>query len=391
MVVAGYKYRFYPTTEQKEYLAQTFGCVRVVYNKALEARKKAYEETGKGLTYNQSAALLTSWKKEASYNWLNDVSSVPLQQSLRHLQTAFRNFFDKRSAYPKFKSRRSRQSAEFTKSGFRLRGDISQPRIYLPKQAKPLAIRWSRDLPIGDRESPEVSSITITKDAAGRYHIVFKVKFEPNSYAPRTKAVGLDMGLTHAVITSDGAKHDNPKYLKQSLKKLARESRKLSRKVKGSGNWHRQRIKVAKVHARVRDQRQDWSHKLTTSLVRAYGTICIETLQVSNMVRNRKLSRAISDVSWFELRRQLAYKCKWYGGQLVAIDQWIPTSKTCSDCGAVKDEMPLQVRSWTCPPPVDGGCGAVHDRDVNAARNILRVGTTRLASGETVSPIPLAG
>jgi len=378
MVVAGYKYRFYPSPSQEKSLLQTFGCVRFVYNKALETRKRHFEETGEGISYNQSSALLTGWKKEEPYKWLNEVSCIPLQQCLRHLQTAYRNFFEKRSGYPNFKNRRYKQSAEFTKSGFRLKGDMSQPLVYLSKQARPLKIRWSRPLP------GEVSSITITKDSANRYFVVFKVKFIPQSYKPRTKAVGLDLGLAHAVITSDGVKYDNPKCFKKELSRLKKEQKKLSRKTIGSQNQKKQRVKVARIHAKIKDQRQDWIHKVTTQLVQEYGTICIETLKVSNMMKNRRLSRAIADVSWYEIRRQLEYKTKWYNGKVVAIDQWTPTSKTCSECGTIRGDIPLQVRGWACE------CGAVHDRDINAARNVLRVGTTQLASGETIIPDQLA-
>ena len=248
MVDAGFKYRFYPTEEQENYLARTFGCARVVYNRALDARKKHYQAEGKGLSYGKTSALLTQWKKEEGYRWLSEVSSVPLQQTLRHLGTAFQRFFEKKAGYPRYKSRHDKQSATFVKSGFRLSGDLRQPQVQLPKMAEPLSIRWTRDLP------SEPTSITITKDKAGRYFVSFRVRVNPQAATvaggipPRTKAVGLDMGLTHAVITSEGQKIDNPRYYRFLLGKLKREQRKLSRKQRGSNNRRKQRLKVARLH-----------------------------------------------------------------------------------------------------------------------------------------------
>ncbi len=382
MVDAGFKYRFYPTEEQENYLACTFGCVRVVYNRALDARKKHYAETGKGLSYGKTSRLLTQWKKEDGYRWLSEVSSVALQQTLRHLGTAFQRFFEKKAGYPRFKSRHDKQSATFVKSGFRLSGDLRQPQVLLPKMAQPLSIRWSRDLPSkADGSICQPTSITITKDKAGRYFISFRVKVSPQSRTPRTKAVGLDMGLAHAVITSDAEKIDNPRYYRKSLGRLKREQRKLTRKQPGSNNRAKQRLKVARLHAKIADMRRDWCHNLTTDLVRRYGTICIESLNVKGMLRNPCLAQSIADVSWGEIKRQLRYKCEWYGRALVEISQWEPTSKTCSACGEKRAKMPLSVRAWVCD-----GCGVVHDRDVNAALNVKAAGLAVLASGLSVRP-----
>src|SRR5690606_19084039 len=213
------------------------------------------------------------------------------------------------------------------------------------------------------------------------YFVSFVVRVEPKPLPPKAKAVGLDMGLTHTVITSDGWKAHNPKCLQRDLAKLRRAQKSLSRKEKGSANWHKQRRKVAKGYAKITDRRTDYLHKLTTRLVRENGTICVETLRVQNMMRNRSLARSIADVSWGELLRQSEYKCAWYGRDLVKIDQWYPSSKRCSACGHVQGEMPLSVREWECPE-----CGSVHDRDVNAALNILGAGQALRASGDGVSP-----
>ena len=376
MVDAGFKYRFYPSAEQQDYLARTFGCVRVVYNRALDARKKHYAETGKGLSYGKTSALLTAWKKTDRYRWLREVSSVPLQQTLRHLNTAYQRFFEKKAGYPSYKSRHDKQSATFVKSGFRLTGDWRRPHVHLPKMAEPLSIRWSRDLP------SEPTSITITKDKAGRYFISFRVRLCPQELPPRTKAVGLDLGLAHAVITSDGQKIDNPRYYRRQLDRLRYEQRRLSRKQKGSRNRSKQQRKVARLHGRIADMRRDWCHKLTTDLVRRYDVICIETLNVKGMLRNHCLAQSIADVAWGEIKRQLRYKAAWYGCRLVEISQWEATSKTCHKCGAKRQKMPLSVRVWVCD-----GCGVEHDRDVNASLNVLAAGLAVLASGLNGSPV----
>ncbi len=382
MYEASHKYRFYPTSAQRTYLAQTFGCVRVVYNKALEERERTYSETGKGLSYNATSALLTQWKRQPEYAWLRDVSCVPLQQTLRHLCTAYQRFFKGQAKHPRFKSKNRKQSAEFTKSGFRLVAGsvLGKPQVYLPKATDfggdPLRIRWSRPLP------SEPTTITISKDQAGRYFISFSIRVDPPRFPKTERSVGLDLGLTHAVITSEGQKIDNPRYYRTSLARLKREQKILSRKQKGSNNRRKQRLKVARLHAKIADMRRDWSHKLTTDLVRRFDLIAIESLNVKGMVKNHNLAQAISDVSWFEIKRQLRYKTLWYDKQLVEIDQWTPTSKTCSACSHRLDALPLSVREWVCP-----WCGAVHDRDVNASLNVLGVGLALAASGLSVRPV----
>lgn len=373
---ARYNFRFYPDAKQRTNLAQTFGCARFSYNWALRLRSDAYHDAGKKLRYGDTSKALTDLKKQEEYAWLNDVSCVPVQQSLRHLDSAYQRFFRGEAKFPNFKSKRSAQSAEYTKSAYRLSGDPLKPTVQLAKQRKPLKIRWSRPLP------SEPSSLTITRDAAGRYFISFVVRVEPEILPPITKAVGLDMGLTHAVITSDGWKAHNPKYLERDLAKLRRAQKSLSRKQKGSNNRQKQKVKVAKIHARITARRNDYLHKLTTMLVRENGVICTETLRVQNMVRNHKLARSISDVSWGTLLSQLEYKAKWYGRELVKIDQWYPSSKRCSACGHIEGQMPLDVREWICPE-----CGCEHDRDVNAASNILAAGLAVLASRLDVSPV----
>ena len=358
-------------------LVRTFGCTRYVYNRALQDRIDSYRDRGVTLRYGDTAGALIVWKGHPETRWLREVSSVPLQQSLRHLDRAFKNFFRGQARFPRYKSRRARQSAHYMRNAFSLKASDTrgQPLVTLAKMATPLRIRWSRRLP------SEPSSLVLTKDGADRYFVSFRVEIKAQPLPGSDRAVGIDVGLSDAVVTSDGEKYGNPRFLEQGLFRLRREQRRLSRKKKASSNYEKQRDRVARVHARIRDRRQDALHKLSTRLIRENQTICLETLRVRNMVKNRRLARAINDVAWSELVRQLTYKAAWHGRDLVRIDPWFPSTKTCSACGRVTDSLPLACRRWRCD-----GCGMIHDRDVNAARNILAVGTTVMASGGRVRP-----
>ncbi|QKW33397.1 IS200/IS605 family element transposase accessory protein TnpB [Actinomadura sp. NAK00032] len=373
-VKRAFKYRFYPTDAQAAELSRTFGCVRKVYNLALAARTQAWAQQER-VNYNQTSAMLTAWKKTEELAYLNEVSCVPLQQALRHLQVAFTHFFAKRAGYPRFKSRKkSRKSAEYTTSAFRFRdGGLT-----LAKMAEPLAIVWSRPLPEG--ASP--STVTVSQDAAGRWFV--SLLCEDPSVGPLPAAgaaVGVDAGLDHLVTLSTGEKVANPRHERRDRERLAKAQRDLARKAEGDGaNRRKARRRVAAVHARIADRRRDHLHKLTTRLVRENQTIVIEDLAVRNMVKNHGLARAISDAAWWELRNMLEYKARWYGREVIAIDRWFPSSKMCSACGTLRDKMPLNVRTWTCD------CGTTHDRDVNAAKNILAVGLTASVCGAGVRP-----
>ncbi len=355
-------------------LAKQFGCVRYVYNRALAMRIDAYRD-GEPIGFAATGKALTSWKREDETEWLGEVSSVPLQQALRHLEKAYSGFFKGVSKFPTFKKKTHAQSARYMPNAYKLADSPQTPAVTLAKMDTPLKIRWSRPLP------GKVVSLTVSKDAAGRYFISFQCERHTEPLPQKTNAVGLDLGLTHLLITSDGDKFGNPKFFHKLEAKLAKALRLLSRKTKGSSNWHKQRVKVARIHARIADARRDFLHKLTTGLVRRYGVICTETLRVKNMLKNRSLSKAISDAGWSELVRQLEYKSEWYGPTMVKIDQWTPSSKMCSSCGHLMASLPLNIRTWDCP-----SCGTKHDRDVNAAVNIRAVGTTVLASGEFVRP-----
>ncbi|MER7688017.1 RNA-guided endonuclease TnpB family protein [Streptomyces sp. NPDC097610] len=340
-VKRAFKYRFSPTDAQAAELSRTFGCVRKVYNMALAARTEAWTRQER-VNYNATSAMLTEWKWTEELSFLNDVSSVPLQQCLRHLQVAFTNFFGKRAKYPRFKSRRkSRRSAEYTTSGFRFKDG----KLTLAKMAEPLDIVWSRPLPVTNN------------------------------------AVGIDVGLNHLLTLSTGEKIANPRHERQDRARLARAQRELSRKARGDGaNRAKARRKVARVHARITDRRRDHLHKLTTRLVRENQTLVIEDLTVRNMVKNRSLARAISDAAWSEFRSMLEYKAQWYGREVIAVDRFFPSSKLCSTCGTLQEKMPLGVRTWTCD------CGTTHDRDVNAAKNLLAAGRAVAACGAGVRP-----
>jgi len=373
MTQKAFKYRFYPTPEQETLLRRTLGCTRLVYNRALAARTEAWYERQERVGYNQTSSLLTDWKKQDELDFLNEVSSVPLQQGLRHLQAAFSNFFAGRAQYPNFKKKRNGGSAEFTKAAFKWRDG----KLFLAKNLEPLNIRWSRTIP----EGSEPSTVKVKLSPSGRWTVslVVDIEIEPLSESPNV--VGIDLGITSLIALSTGEKVANPKGFKAKRAKLRKVQKALSRKQKGSNNRYKARLKVAKVHAEISDARQDFLHKLTTRLVRENQTIAVEDLAVKNMVKNRKLSLAISDASWGELVRQLEYKCDWYGRTLIKIDRWFPSSKRCGNCGHIVEKLPLNIREWDCPK-----CNAHHDRDVNAAKNILAAGLAVKVCGANIRP-----
>ena len=361
LVKRAYKYRFHPTPEQACELARTFGCVRLVYNKALEERSRAYASEGRRVSYAETSALLTAWKHTREYGFLAEVSCVPLQQTLRHLQAAFTNFFMRRAKHPTFKSRKkARASAGYTRSAFRWRDG----QLTLAKMDGPLDIVWSRPLP----EGAEPSTVTVSKDAAGRWFVSILVEETIQPLPPVERRVGVDAGITALLTLSTGEKIANPRHERADRRTLARAQRALARKEKGSANRAKARLKVARVHARIADRRRDHLHQLSTRLVRENQVIAVEDLTVRNMIKNRSLARAISDASWRELRSLLEYKAAWYGRELLVVDRFFPSSRLCSACGALQTSMPLGVREWVC------ACGARHDRDANAAKNVLAAG-----------------
>jgi putative transposase len=376
-VSRAYRFRCYPTAEQAALLARTFGCVRYVYNHMLGLRSDAWEQRQERVGYRQTSAALTALKKTPGLQWLTEVSSVPLQQSLRHLQTAFTNFFAKRAKYPSFKSRHDRQAAECTSSAFRWDGKA----LKLARMDEALPIRFSRTIPAAAR----VTTVTVSRDAAGRYFVSMLCDDTVQPLPLARAQVGIDLGLTHFATLSSGEKIAAPKALRQHEARLAVLQRRLAKKQRGSRNRAKARRKVARLHAHIADIRRDFLHKLSTKLIHENQVIAVETLAVRNMLRNRTLAKSIADAGWAELLRQLQYKAQWYGRTLVGIDRWFPSSKRCSGCGHTVSKLPLSVREWTCP-----GCGIHHDRDENAARNVLAAGLAASAHGEAVSPAGIA-
>ena len=370
-----YQYRCYPTPSQRQLLARTFGCARFVYNWGLRLRSDAYRQRGEHRFYKDTSAALTRLKQQPDYGWLNDVSCVPPQQALRHLDRAFRNFFDGRAKYPTFKKKRDRQSAEYTAFAFTWDGSA----LMLARTPEPLPIRWSRPLPKDARPS----TITVSRDPAGRYFVSFLVEEDIAPLPSVSNTVGVDLGLEDVITLSTGEKTGNEHFFTQEEKRLARAQRRHAKKQKGGKNREKARRQVARIHARIADRRRDFQHQLTTRLIRENQVVCVESLAIENLLKNHCLAKAIADVGWGELLRQLEYKARWYGRTVVAINRWYPSSKRCSVCCHELASLSLAVRAWTCPT-----CGAVHDRDVNAACNIKAEGLSVFACGETVETKP---
>jgi putative transposase len=373
-MVRGFQFRFYPSPEQKTMLARTFGSARFVYNWALDLRSTAWKERQESLNYNATSAALTKLKQQPEVAWLNEVSCVPVQQSLRHLQTAFVNFWENGAGYPSFKKRSGHQSAEFTRSGFTWkRGKLSLARI------GKLNIRWSRHFQC------EPSTVHVSRTPAGKYYISFRVDERLPTMPEATGQIGIDLGLKTFAAFNDGTNKHAPRPLRRKMAQLKKAQKALSRKRKGSKNRNKARLKVAKIHETIADIRRDGLHKLTTDLVRQNQTIVIEDLNVRGMMANHSLAGAVADSAWGEFARMLEYKCAWYGRILIRISRWYPSSKTCStpDCGYVNHALTLDDREWTCP-----ACGVTHDRDTNASKNILAVGLAdrENACGDAVSP-----
>jgi len=368
-----YRYRFYPTQEQAQMLARTFGCVRFVHNWALNLCNETYIAQRRHLYYSDTSAALTILKKRPDRLWLNEVSCVPLQQALRHLDRAFKHFFDRRSGPPVFKKKRGMQSAEYTKSAFSWDGSS----LKLAKMDEPLDIHWSRPLPEGSIPT----TVTVSMDTAGRYFISIRIEEEIKPLELNPQTIGLDLGITSLVALSNGEKVGNPQFFREDERKLARAQRRHAKKRKGSKNREKVRRKVARLHARIADKRRDYQHKLTTRIVRENQVICVESLAVKNMIQNRHLAKSIADVGWGELVRQLEYKARWYGRAFVKIDRWEPSSKKCFHCKHMLGELDLRVRYWTCPE-----CHAFNDRDINASKNVHAAGLAVYACGEGVRP-----
>ncbi|CAM5606437.1 transposase [Streptomyces spiroverticillatus] len=380
-----YRYRCYPTPDQAEQLIETFGACRWVYNEGLTLRSNAWRDHRVSVGFAETCRALTGWRQARETCWLQNVSSTVLQQSLRHLESAFTRFFKGGANYPQRKKKgRSRDSATYVRTGFRWFEDPERPGtglIALAKQTDPLDIRWSRPLPAGTTPV----KLTMTRDRVGRFFLSVLVEehieplppvFLPGTRAP--KAVGIDLGLATLVTLDDGEKLDHPRLLRKYEKKLAKAQRELHRKKRGSANREKARQEIARLYALIGDVRRDMLDQLTTRLVRENQVLVVEDLAVMNLLRTTtgpgrkrkaKLNQSIFDASWGELLKQLRYKCEWYGRTLVIVDRYFPSTRRCSSCHVKGERLDLSVREWKC-----GSCGAVHDRDVNAAQNLREEG-----------------
>ncbi len=356
--------RLYPDTKQQNKLAVQFGCARWVFNNALALTQQTYRETGKGLSYHALAVRLPKLKQE--FDWLTMADSQVLQQSLQNLACAFDGFFAKRSRYPRFKSKHGRQSIQYPQ-----RVKIDANRMYLPK------IGWVKCV-VHREVVGKVKTVTISRNACGQYHAAVltddSIPLPPVS--TEGKAIGIDVGLLHLAVTSDGSKFDNPRHLRKAERNLKRKQQKLARKKKGSNRRDKARRLVAHAYQRVADARRDCLHKLSRRFVNENQVIVVEDLHVKGMVKNHNLAKAISDASWGMLVNFITYKAERDGKAFVKTNRFFPSSKACSQCGAIHDKMTLDVRHWTCPR-----CGARHDRDINAAKNIRDEGLRMLAAG----------
>jgi len=362
-----YRFRLNPNMEQIELLSKHFGCSRFVYNYFLNQRKEQYKLTGKSDNYYAQAKTLTNLKKQEETAWLKEVNAQTLQFAIRSLEAAYNNFFKKRAKYPKFKSKHSKNSFTVPQAA-----SVAGGRLFIPKFKEGHKCRVHREV------KGKIGKVTITKTPSGKYFVSVFTEEEYITPLKKTgKSIGVDMGLKDFLVTSDGETFKNNRYTRRYECKLAKAQQHLSRKKKGSRGFENQRLKVARLHEKIANSRADYLHKCSISLVRRYDTICIEDLNVKGMVKNHHLSKSISDASWGKFVSMLTYKAEWNDKKVVKVDRFFPSSQTCNVCGYVsKQTKDLSVREWECPH-----CHTHHDRDVNAAINILRFGLNNISAG----------
>ena len=360
-----YKFRLYPNKEQEKMLANYFGSVRFVYNHFLAKRKEQYEQTRKSSNYYEQAKELTAMKKTEAFSWLKEINSQTLQHALRHLETAYVNFFKGRTRFPRFHSKKHGGSFAVPQY-FKVEGN----RIFIPKFKGGIRFAKSQDV-LG-----ELRNMTVSVTPGGKYYVCIMAHVEVGDLEKTNLSVGIDLGLKDFVITSNGDRYSSNKFIKKYSKKLATMQKHLSRKKKGSGSWNRQRIKVARLQEKITSCRNDKLHKISVELIRRYDVVCCEDLNVKGMVKNHHLAKAVSDASCGTFVTMLEYKAKWYGKELVKIGRFYPSSKTCHHCGHVKEDLSLEDRYYTCP-----NCGELIDRDLNAAKNILDEGLRNISAG----------
>ena len=367
LVHKAYKFRIYPDSNQALLIVKTIGCSRFVFNHFLAERNSAYESEKKTLSYNNCSAMLTQLKKELT--WLSEVDSTALQSSLRFLDDSFKRFFSRQNDYPRFKSRKNpvqSYTSKFTNNNIAVEDSF----IKLPKLG---LVRFSKSREVDGR----IISATVSRKPSGKFFVSLLAETEVSELPKTEIACGVDVGLKDFAVLSDGSGHTNPRFFRSLEAKLAKEQRILSRRVKYSSNWYKQKLKVARVHEKIANARADYLHKLSTDIVKNHDIIGMEDLQVSDMLKNKRLSKAISEVSWSQFKELLEYKAVWYGKKVITVSKTFASSQLCSACNyqnkAVKN---LSVRTWTCP-----SCNAVHDRDINASINLRNEAIRLLTAG----------
>jgi putative transposase len=364
-MLKSYKYKLKPSEEQIVLLNKHFGSVRFAYNFFLNERKKEYETNKNTINYYDNAKSLTELKKQEDYFWLNEINSQSLQDSLKNLETAYKNFFRFKKGFPKFKSKHTRNSfcvPQFVK--------LDNGKLKIPKFKEPIDLILSRTF------TGTIKQCTISKTPTNEYFVSILVE-TTHSVVPKTgKSIGIDLGIKDFVITSDGYKYKNNRYTKTYAKKLKENQQHLSRKTKGSNLYKKQKLKVAKLHKKITNSRLDNLHKVSTELIKKYDLIVLEDLNIKGMIKNHKLSKHISDVSWSKFIELLTYKAEWNGKKIVKVDRFFPSSKTCNCCGYINQNLKLDMREWTCP-----SCYTKLDRDLNASINILKEGYKQISSG----------